>query len=1087
MEFHNAQFTLKKQNLNIALLVSRPNRNCIMRKYLSCMLFAIVTLLSATRSFSQTVTASISGNIFNNEKKPQAGATVSVKNESTGFNTKTITSSQGNYIFKELPLGGPYTVTVTYTGFGTQTRQGYLLSQGDAVRVDIDMQVNESTMQVVEVVGAGIKNKIENVGAATAVTARTMTRLPINGRNFATLMDLSPLSRGGNISGQLGSSTNYTIDGMNAKNPTSAGATTSRSGAPYSISIEAVREFKVVTNQYDVTYGRTGGGTVSAVTKAGTNKTTGSVFGYGRADFLASKYDIRGNRRNNDYSTYQYGFSLGGPIIKDKLHYFLVWDHQQDMRSLVIADVQSPADENTFGITRSTLDNFVTIARNQYGVSNKPQYGSFDKNRGSDAVFLRLDWQINSRNLLTIRNNFTSDRNKLGLVDNSPINLYESTGNDFNRDNSLLATLRTSISPKLTNELKVQHLYTYQSSEPGDDLPAGNIPRATVENVQSTINGATRTTTIQIGGHRFAQENFRNHVLQLVDNIYYNTDRIKYTFGIDAMYTRSLSRYGSEVNGRFYYNNLNDFIANKPYRYQREVPLLEDPGVTGNILNLGAYAQLQTKLATGLDMTAGLRFDYAHYPTSPLNQVVLDELNIRTDNRLKSAVIQPRIQFTWDVNENHTDFVRLGAGVFASDINNYVLINNLVFDGKHSATVDVRAPNVPEANFIGYRNGTATAPTLPAFQLPTINTNGPDAKVPVIYKANLSYSHYFTPKLKMTVTGYATIGRNNYFYVDRDMVKDPYFTLPNEGNRGVYVPLNTMPANGSGDWLQGRISNKLGRVLELTSLGKVNQYAIVVDGSWQYYKDGDISVSYTYNDVKDNTSFNGNVANSATLSLPVRDDPRNLSNITYSDNQFRHKIIVYGTAPTIWGVSIGLRFSGIAGTRYSLLSGANSNADFVVGNNDLAYIFDPKSGVTPQNVTDGLNAILNNPAASESIKDYIRKYMGGMAERNGGINGFYGIFDLRLSKKIKLHKTHAIEISGDIFNLANMFKKTWGVNKSLGNQALYAIGIPAANGNPAVPAFDQANRRFNYRVNSAGVPTPSGDPFQVQIGLRYSF
>jgi hypothetical protein len=110
---------------------------------------------------------------------------------------------------------------------------------------------------------------------------------------------------------------------MNAKNPTSAGSTTSRSGAPYSISIEAVREFKVVTNQYDVTYGRSGGGTVSAVTKSGTNTLSGSVFGFGRADWLASPYDIRGNKRSNNYSTYQYGFSLGGPIIKDKLHFFI--------------------------------------------------------------------------------------------------------------------------------------------------------------------------------------------------------------------------------------------------------------------------------------------------------------------------------------------------------------------------------------------------------------------------------------------------------------------------------------------------------------------------------------------------------------------------------------------------------------------------------------------------------------------------------------------------------------------------------------------------------------------------------------------
>lgn len=999
-----------------------------------------------------------------------------------------MSNAKGEYTFKELPLGGPYTVTVTHTGFGEQKRSGYTLNQGDAVKVDIAMQTRESTLEVVQVVGSGLKNKVQNIGAATAVSARTMNRLPVNGRNFTTLMDLSPLSRGGNISGQLGSSTNYTIDGMTAKNPTSAGSTTSRSGAPYSISIEAVREFKVVTNQYDVTFGRSGGGTVSAVTKAGTNTFTGSVFGYGRANWLASRYDIRGNVRNNDYSTYQYGFSVGGPIIKNKLHYFLVWDHQQDNRSLVIADIQSAADETRLGITKATLDNFVSIARSQYGVSaTQPQYGSFDKGRGSDAAFARLDWQINAKNLLTIRDNYTNDRNKLGLVDNTAINLYESTGNDFNQDNSLLATLRSSLNPRVTNELKIQHLWTHQSSEPGDDLPAANIPRAIVENVTSTIGTATRSTNIQIGGHRFAQENFTNNVVQLIDNLYYKSNKVDYTFGVDLMYTRAHSRYGSEVNGRFHYNGLTAFENNQPYRYYREVPLVADPSVVGNIWNAGVYGQLETALAKGLNLTAGLRFDYAHYPASPLNQLVYDELGIRTDNKLKSAVLQPRFQFTWDINERRTDFVRFGAGIFASDINNYMTINNLVFDGKHSATVDVRAPNIPVADFIKYRNDPASIPSLAAFQLPTINTNGPDAQVPVVYKANVSYSHYFTVRFRAGVTGFMTLGRHNYTYVDRNMVAQPFFTLAEEGGRGVYVPLNTMPANGAGDWLQGRISNKLGRVLELVSQGKVNQFAVVLDGTFQYFKDGEISFSYTWNDTKDNTSFNGNVANTATLSLPVKDDPRNLSLVTYSDNQFRHKVVFYGTLPTFWGVSVGLRYSGIGGTRYSLLSGVNSNADFVSSTNDLAFIFDRNNPSVAQNVRDGLNAVLNNPDASQSIKDYINKYSGQIAQRNGGVNGFYGTFDLRVTKRVSLTKRHNIELSGDIFNVANMFKKSWGVNKSLGNQALYAAGIPATATTPAQPAFSVETQRFNYRVNTAGIVTPSGDPFQVQLGLRYSF
>lgn len=212
------------------------------------------------------------------------------------------------------------------------------------------------------------------------------------------------------------------------------------------------------------------------------------------------------------------------------------------------------------------------------------------------------------------------------------------------------------------------------------------------------------------------------------------------------------------------------------------------------------YAQMQTKLAKGLDLTAGIRLDYAHYPSSPLNQLVFDQLGVRTDNKLKSFVIQPRAQFTWDINEQRTDFVRFGAGIFASDINNYVTINNLTFDGKHYGTVDTRL-GIPTAYLTGYRNDPSSAPTLSQYQLATINTYGENAKVLIVYKSNLSYSHFFTPKLRVGIAGYATLGRNNYVYVDRNMVANPYFRLSNEDNRGVYVPLASIPlTNGAADW-----------------------------------------------------------------------------------------------------------------------------------------------------------------------------------------------------------------------------------------------------------------------------------------------
>ncbi|WP_431608562.1 carboxypeptidase regulatory-like domain-containing protein [Chryseobacterium sp. 'Rf worker isolate 10'] len=1012
-----------------------------------------------TMAYAQTTQASIVGKVTGPGSTAQEKVKVTIVNESTGFRTETETNSKGEYIFKEIPLGGPYTVIVN-----DDKKEGYSVNFGDQVTVNMDLG-NEKNIEEVKITG-NLKNKIGNLGAATAISAKNISMLPVNGRNFANLAELSPLSgKGGNLSGQLGSSTNFTIDGMTAKNPTSAGATTSRSGAPFSISIEAVREFKITTNQYDVTLGRSGGGTVSAVTKSGTNKFSGSAWEYLRTNWLSSPYDIRGNKRDNDFSTSQFGFSLGGPIIKNKLHFFVAWDHQLDSRPLAIADIKSPDDEKRFSTTTQTLNQFLDIARAKYGVGSSPQFGTFDKVRNSDAAFLRLDWQINEKNLLTLRNNFTYDLNKNGLGDNTNINFFESYGNDKNLDNSLLLTLRTNLQPNLTNELKAQYLYTFQDSYQNNQL-GKPVPRAIVEGVASSAG----STNIQIGGHRFGQESFRNNVFQVVDNLYYNTDKVKYTFGADLMYTTAKSVYGSEVNGRFHFQGMSNFDAMTPYRFYREVPLMEDPSVRSNIWNIGVYGQFQTKIAKGLDLMAGLRLDYGGYPKAELNQKLFDEMGIRTDNKIKSFVIQPRFQFDWNINEGNKDFLKFGAGIFSSDINNYMIINNLVFDGKHLATVDVNPTAIGlTPDFNSYRNDYGSVPSLAQYQIPTINYTGKDAKIPIVYKANISYTHFFNERFRAGIAGYMALGRNNYYYYDRNMVANPFFTLANEGGRGVFIPTSAITNNANNsvsfDWKAGRINKNFGRVLELVSDGKVNQFSFVIDTSYRYWKDGEITASYTWSDIKDNTSYNGNVANSATLSTMIQSDPRDLR-MTYSDNQFRNKVVIYGNSPTIAGFTLGIRYSGIGGTRFSATTGGNINGDFV-DSNDLAFIF--------PNIT---KAILDDPQVGKALKDYINEYNGKIAERNGGKNGFYGVWDVRVAKKIKFDKVGAFELSVDIFNVANLLNKEWGVNKSYGNTSLYKV-----------TKFNKDTMQYEYtkNVSGGGLVPLSGNPYQIQIGAKYSF
>ncbi|RIW18909.1 TonB-dependent receptor [Algoriphagus lacus] len=1043
-------------------------------------LILVFCIMFEQNTFAQAVNATVSGRLTDPSGEMLIGAQILVKNELTGFTASTVSGVTGNYLISQIPLGSNYSVTATYLGYSSKTFTGISLNQGESIKLDFVLSETAQELSEVSVMANSITNSIERLGSSTAVSAKDMATLPVNGRNFNSLVDLSPVSNGNSLLGQLFSSTNYTIDGMTNRSPLSSGST---NRGPFSISMEAIREFEVVTNDYDVTNGRSGGGIISAVTKTGTNQVSGSAFFFNRADWLASKYDIRGNVRNNEFAIQQYGITLGGPIIKDKLHYFIAYDGQRDAQPLFIADIQTPEDEVRFNLSQESLDRYLQISRSKYGVAESPQTGSFDKLRYSHTAFARLDYQINSKNLLSVRNNFSWDLNSQGVNDNTTINLYEVYGDHLSKANSLMASLRTVLSSNLTNEIKLQYLYTLDDGRPSDQLPSENIPRAIVQNVQSQVNDRTVNTNIQLGGQRFLPERFESHVYQLVNNLYYNRGRTNFTFGMDLLLNNLTSLATSEFNGRFFFTGLDNFDNLRPFRYAREVALV-DPTVKQNIFGGGIYAQSDSDLGNGMSLILGLRGDYTSYQNAPnFNQVVFDELGLRTDVKTGGFQIQPRFQFTWDINEKQTDILRVGAGIFGSALNNYTDVNNLQFDGTKIVAVDITGAAVPTPDFVSYRNDPSTAPGVDLLNKPgvspvtTINMNSEDLKVPTVYKGNVMYNKILNNRLRIGVNFIASLARNNYMYVDRNMVDQPYFRLANEGNRGVFVPSETISTtNGNADWTKGRKTTEIGRVLELVSEGRNNTYTGIVDASYRYFKDGQVTLSYTWNDSKDNTSFNGNVANSATLFQAVVDDPRDLSRMSYSNGQFRNKVVFYGTLPTFKGITVGVRYSGIGGTRYSLVVNGNVNGDFV-NSNDLAFVFDPNAPGMSESMATAMREVLANP--NNLAKEYLQNSLGQVAERNGGENGYFGFWDLRVAKKFFLNssKRSGFELGADIFNVANMLNKEWGTSKNLGNQNLMTIR-----------SFDRVNQQYVYQINpNVGVANPGGTPFQVQISGRIFF
>jgi len=1038
-------------------------------------LFLMIVVVSMTAAKSNN--AGVTGFVTDITGGPLPGATVIVRNEATGFMAGTTTEKNGFYSIQQLPLGDNYSVTVSFIGFATQVLSGLALNLGDVPRLDFQLEVEAGVLGEITIQANPLSSRIDRFGAATSVTARDLATLPVLGRNFGSLIALSPVSRGSNLLGQLFSSTNFVIDGMTNRTAVSSGTATR---APFSITMEAIREFEIITNDYSVMHGRSGGGVVSAVTRSGTNYFTGSVFSFNRADWLASPYDIRGNVRDEEFSIFQSGFSLGGPIVRDRAHFFIAYEGQEDARPLHIADIRTLEDERRYNLSRENLDRFVQIARDQFGLAQSPQTGVFDRERNTHSLFGRIDWQINPSNLITIQNNFNYDLNNRAITDNTTINLFEVWGDHLSMSNSVMASLRTNLGPRMTNEFKIQHLYTLDEGRTNRQLPSSNIPRAIVQNVRSIVDGQEVRTNIQIGGQRFLPETFEAHVLHVVNNLFYDAGRFEFVFGVDAILNNLSALATSEMNGRFFYDGLDNFAANRPFNFAREVAVV-DPTVVQNILGAGVFAESKMSLMRGMELTLGLRADYTSYSDIPnFNEIVYNELALRTDNPARGLQIQPRLHFKWDVNDQQENILQFGAGVFSSVLNNYTMINQLQFDGTKIFAVDLRGANVPVANFPLFRQDPSTAPGAELFNLPgvtrvgTINMNSEDLRIPVVYKGNFSFNRIIGERLRLGVNFIATLARNNYMYIDRNMVDEPFFTIDNEANRGVFVPVTSITSRGIANWRDGRKSTNVGRVLEMVSEGRNNSFTFVVDGTFRYFRDGQISASYTWNQTRDNTSFNGNVANTATLGQLVVDDPRDLSRMSYSSAHFRHKVVAFGTLPSFFGVVVGIRYTGMGGTRYSLRVGGNVNGDFV-GSNDLAFVFDPDNPATDPAIARVMREVLNNP--NNRAKKHIKESLGTIAERNGGVNGFFGTWDVRIARRFNLPHNTGFELSADIFNLANLFNREWGVDFNMGNQVLTNI-----------TGFNRETRRFEYAVNpNAGVIFPQGTPFQFQIGGRFFF
>jgi hypothetical protein len=1042
------------------------------------MVFILFSLVfTANEVIAQATDASIQGTVVDPTGAPLPGATVRVVNEGTGFSTAVATNTSGEFRFRQLPLGGPYSVTVSFVGFRSESRTGYQLSLGDLVNLTFTLSDDIGEMQEV-VVTADAAQRIARMGASTAMTGQEIARLPVPNRNFTNLASLSPqMGSGITIGGGRTMATNVTIDGVNARRSLTGGAI---SGGPSTISMEALREFEINTNNYDVTQGRQGGGGINAATKSGTNTFTGSVFGYHRNDGLRAAQDFQG-RDLAEFTTSQYGFSIGGPIIRDRLHFFVAYDRQDEVIPRFINDLSTTQQEAQFRITRENFQRVIDIVENQYGMPSMTHSGEFTRNTTANALFARLDYQINNDHTLTFRNNFTNWDNPLNGSGDQALSLMESIWNFNSKENSALLSLRSTFSDRFVNELKVQHQYGFREF----GLPVGKIPRAFVRVDSELADGSRVNTQVQFGGHRWSPEVNTEHYIQIANTSYVEIGDKQFTFGFDIMPMYMENWISNEQGGLFRFDSIDALERMEPFAYFRQQVLADDPFQRYWILDGGAFAQVELNLHRDVRASLGLRWDVTSFLTTPeYNPLVERELGFRTDvSPTDFSGIQPRAQFTWDIGGRQRDIVRFGAGMFKSNPHYFIHMNNTLNTGLQVATINLdraRGDVIPHPDFIAYRQnlnnvpGIAPGTNLSDLPPPFIHSIRDDYKTPTTWKANVSYNRLLSDDLRVGVNFLYAFTSNNYHYYDENLRDTPFFTTDPD-NRPVWVPANTINTNnGRTSMLFFRKSELIDHAMVFNNDAKMRQLGFVLDAAYQIRQIGAIfNASYTWNKTEDTSSYNCCQWTTA-LHNPVQVDPRKLE-WAPSDSDFRHKYVLSAMVPIAFGIELSGTYVGISGRGFSLLvtgdiDGTGSS------NNDLAFIFDPNDPSTPAHIATGMrNAIAN---ARPNVAKYLEENAGTRAERNGVRNDMQHTFNFRANKRFNITGSQSIDVTADIFNTLHFMNNDWGGQYNFGgNRRLLQV-----------TGFDPETQQFQYRVNEAvGVVPKSGSVYQVQLGVRYNF
>ena len=1048
-------------------------------------------------------TAAAAGVVRGADGAPLADATVIAVHVPSGTTYRAVVRAGGAYTLPNLRVGGPYRVTASMLGYQPRSEENVYLSLAETQR--LDFQLDRVAVQLAGVRVSALEQNAGRTGAATVVDPQQVAMLPSIKRSTRDLTRLDPRSDG-NFSfwGRNWLYNNLSLDGSYFNNPfglddPAPGGQANAEPVPY----DAVEQVQVSIAPFDVRQGGFTGANVNTVTKSGTNQLRGSAYTFLRNDALLGN-TVRGAKviANPDLKFLQSGFSISGPIIRNKLFFFLNGELERtdDPGTNFVA---SRNGATGFGISRVQAAQMDAI-RNRliqgYNYDPGPYEGYINQTRNGKAL-AKLDYNVNANNNLSVRYSFLDAKRDLpphpfvlsfantGRGPNASSLPFRNAGYAIVNNLHSLALELNSRSNRTANRLFASYNRFRDHRDPF------SRPFPTIEIGEG---GVTYTTA---GHEPFSIHNILDQdVWQLTDNFSFFRGNHAFTVGGNFEVFSFFNSFNIFRNGVFFlpapptsigstFSSLNEFFqktdptnANR-VNFNAMVGSGPYKGEKISVGQLSFYAQDELLATSRLNLTIGVRVDMPTYFTDPVDnpfsrsRTALDEngrAEVVDQSRLPGAtpMLSPRIGFNWNAVGDRETQVRGGTGIFTGRVP-FVWIGNVI--SNPGANPNLAPPNAPIRT-------SSDATLQQSFDL---NAMDPNFKWPQVWTTDLAVDQQLPWALRGTVELMYGKDVNAVFMRNADL-RRPVRTLPD--GRPYYGGFGNNELNADGGAGIYVIDNTdKGYSINLTTQLR------------KTFTNASAGVGYSFTRAK-NTLKSTEIASVLWQNQPVQGDPNN-PELSYSEFGQRHRLVGDAVYTKTWSARMrtqfglfaelaeGNRFAGAGGNRYSFLYSGDVNGDGQAGN-DLIYIprtqaeiqFAPYVDRTGRTISAAEQWTLFDAFIRQD--PYLSAHRGEIAERFGAVNPWYSNVDMRVMQDFSVGRAarlHTFQVSLDVLNVGNLLNSSWGVRR---------VASPVATSPLTFTGFNAGGAPiFNF---TGPASTYIDDPdllsrWRAQIGVRYFF